>query len=284
MNIQKELEKSTELHLQKGEASLKEVKALLSGNEANERKILNQLGLNAQLLHHESITSTALSLQKEMEMFEGQVFTAEDIEKMGLKYRLYLRHTSQYRGKIPADLAAILLRFSETHLLSLADSNAFTNRFFILAPPKMFKNYITVRKKISDFWEVSNGEVKSFIQALEDPLMFYRTSEGNYKLLKKWGGDVNLYRRLLGLLTSSLFGLYVIAYTILITGYLSIQYILWNIIPPGETEASVGWDMVYGCSFLITSVFYFIGIVAYQKNHRDSFHHSHLLTKKYFKR
>jgi len=198
-NLEKELVKSSE----KQQARLaSEAKLLLATNEQKELDTLKAIGLSAEILHKEEILEDLLIRERHQERFKAQVVHKKDIQKLLLRYRLYMKGTTSYRGRIPPTLGAELTRFCEEKNIVLSGNPA-VNRFYIIAPPKMFYDYKNPGEVFLEAIDVYKKEERKFWASFEDPILVYKTdTPGYYAVIKSWGNDFTPLRRLYGFLTT----------------------------------------------------------------------------------
>lgn len=201
MSILKQLEKEKQQRVKEQNNHIDFAKQLLSSNEVQEREVLRGLGLDDHLVKGEMQQELSILDKKYQEEYEGKIFHINEIYKIGMKYRLYLKTANLYRGVIPADIGSIILRMKEKHNLHLdrRSNNSDTGKFFILAPPDMFKDYSTFGEKVVKLFTDVNEARKEAIRKREaDPCMFYQIDDKHFKLIKKWGSDFTLILRIKG--------------------------------------------------------------------------------------
>jgi hypothetical protein len=132
-----------------------------------------------------------------------EVLHLRDIDKLCKDYRLYLRPAKEYIGSIPPDLGAELNRFCKDNKIVLPSSSDYS-KFFIIAPPKMFKGYDTPVRVVKRGFDKYIERVKEARRRrLEDPILVYELPErGYYAVIKSWGKDFTPLRRLYGMFTT----------------------------------------------------------------------------------
>lgn len=223
VSITSKLKEFREGRQQEGEALLNESQKLLADVSAEENRVLKEIGLGKHLKQAEDKVEEALLHKEFTTRYEGEIFHYNDLRKIGLKYRLFMKVASEYRGKIPPDLGAIVLRLAKKHNLNINDSyNSDKGRFFIMAPPAMFDDYASPWDKFKKYIGDIENSIKEFFAEQQDPVIFYKVGKDHYMLLKQWGGDFGPFRRALGLLTETK------AFGILATVFLLYQYVrLW---------------------------------------------------------
>ena len=203
-NLIKELEKSKERRLDNSEEFLTDIKLLMGSNATKEIEVLKVIGLDEHITVAEKHTEKILLNKIYTEKFkeEGIVFNFDEILDLGMKYRLFLKQANMYRGVIPNDLGAIVLRMKEKYNLNINNSNnSDRSKFMILAPPSQFTDFKRLDEKVYDNLIGFEESRKSFVKSFQDPILFYRIDREHFLLLKKWGSDFTIGRYLLGLVT-----------------------------------------------------------------------------------
>lgn len=114
-----------------------------------------------------------------------------------MKYNLRLRKANEYKGKIPATLGSELVKFIKENNIQTG-SNPYYSDFFIIAPPKMFIDYKSYGKRLADKLEEER------LRKLNDPILLFKVSENRFVIVKSWGNDETLFRRISGILNSTL--------------------------------------------------------------------------------
>ncbi len=200
----KSLEKSKTQRTGGDEKFLTDVKLLMDSNAQAEIDVLKTIGISREIDIAENAMERKILNETFSKKYKDNIFHISDIEALALKYKLYLRQANQFRGKIPADLGAIILNFKKEHLLHIDQSNnSDKGKFFVLAPPSMFLSYNTPKIKWQEFVDVEKERLKSLSRSLEDPMVFYQIDKEHFKLLKAWGSDFTLWRRFLGLISKT---------------------------------------------------------------------------------
>lgn len=216
MNLKTELDKKQQKKERDTDIVLSDVKLLLEGNQAQEKEILRNVGLDLHIGLGEQIMEKKLNIDKlTNEYKEFPVYSKENIDSLCEDYRLYLRPANQFIGKIPADIGPILLRMSKEHNLNLdAKSEMQKNRFFVMAPPKLFNDYKTIGDKVVEMNGVGKKAVKRKAEEMltelnnivaPDPALFYSpvNDPDNMIMVKAWGNDFNIFRKIWGTLTKT---------------------------------------------------------------------------------
>lgn len=179
-------------------------KMLLASNAAEERRTLRSIGLDYEINQLEHEKGDAAERQKAKALYGGSVLRREEIQDFCEKYRLYRRPAREYVGSIPATLGAELTRFCNEKKIPLPGSSDYSN-FFIIAPPKMFKDYRGPLQVLAEACEVTIKETERRLKVIRDtmidPILVYRTGD-YFVVVKSWGDDFTPLRRLHGLLTA----------------------------------------------------------------------------------
>ena len=194
------------------ETSVSVAKQLLATNAQAEVNTLLDLGISKELLAEYKIRETNASRAAVEEKFNKTVFTYAEIADNKKKYYLKLEHTDKFRGPIPADLGAVLVAFCKANHIDTSFGNE-KNRFYILAPPRMFSTYKSFIGLHKEYFEIGVAMKDSFLVSFRDPQIFYESQPNMFIHLKGWGNDLSVVRRIIGAVrkTSALAWTYVTA-------------------------------------------------------------------------
>lgn len=195
---------------------LEEVKGLLEHDSIRDLNMMRMIGQSSTLVQSEREKGKVLEIEKQEEFLSGKIFTREQIISLGVKYRLKLLQSRHYTKYIPASVIPEI-KDMERHISQqmtierakrenltveeyiikteggvkyTIDDHKLGQDFFILAPASMFK---TEKQKAITFTK----------KMPVDPVMFYSEDGQHFRLIKKWGSDFTIFRRILGWLTTS---------------------------------------------------------------------------------
>ncbi len=202
MTLIKELNTSKKERLDKAEGFVNDCKQLMESSQAEEREILKKLGLDTHIKEVEKNVELSVLNNKYTEEYQGEIFHINELEKIALKYRLFMKKSDQYLGVIPPDLAAIVLRLVKNSKIAVSNINDF-NEFYVMAPPKMFKQYCGMKDIAIEMHDNYRKDYQAFIAKLQDPILFYKVDANHFVMLKKWGNDFNISRVLYGAITKT---------------------------------------------------------------------------------
>lgn len=190
---------------------LKEAQKLLENDRNRDVDMIQKIAPNCALSQMNDERGKIIELERHENFYAGNVFSYDQIIDLGVKYRLKFLPASKFTGYIdPAAIVEIrdmekcikksmtekqaakmnisleeyVTQYGESNF-SIDDSELRRN-FFILAPASMFK----LNKK--DAWQMQ-----------KDPVMFYRIDDNHYRLIRKWGSDFSVLRRVKGFVTKS---------------------------------------------------------------------------------
>jgi hypothetical protein len=214
-NLVKELESSLLKRKSANEKNdvLNEVKRLLEYDTLQDVHILRSIGQNSTLAQSETERGAVLEIEKKEQFYSGKVFTKEQIVTLAVKYRLKFLQSKHYTKYIPPSVIPEIkemqrhisnqmnvdrakrenctleeyLEKTDGFINYTIDDSCLKNNFYILAPGNMFK-----LEKAATF------SIKA-----KDPVMFYTDDNQHFRLVKKWGSDFTIFRRVLGWLTKS---------------------------------------------------------------------------------
>lgn len=185
---------------------IKDAKLLLESNAQEEIATLRSIGLDAEINYVESKRKELIIRSEHGRKLEKQIVSREEIRKLCLDYRLYMLPANEYKGKIPPDLGAKLTRYCKEKNIALPANSSYS-RFFIIAPPFMFKGYMPPRIVLADAFDISTRDYKRKIQeviaTLADPILVFQTDDhGKYfGIIESWGNDFTPLRRIYGFFT-----------------------------------------------------------------------------------
>lgn len=214
-NLVKELEKSLveRKNNDKNNDVLGEVKGLLEMDTIRDVHILRSIGQQSTLAQSEKERGAVLEIEKKEQYYSGKVFTKDKIISLAVKYRLKFLPSKHYTKYIPPSIIPEI-KDMERHISNqmnidrankenctleeylektdggikyTIDDTCLKNNFYILAPANMFKLEKTT----------------AFSIKAKDPVMFYSDDNEHFRLVKKWGSDFTVFRRVLGWLTKS---------------------------------------------------------------------------------
>jgi hypothetical protein len=230
-NLVNELEKSLvkRKSADKKNEVLDEVKGLLAYDTLRDVHILRSIGQQSTLAQSEKERGAVLEIEKKEQFFSGKVFTKEQIIELAVKYRLKFLQSKHYTKYIPPSVIPEI-KDMERHISTqmnidrakkenctldeylaktdggikyTIDDNCLKENFYILAPANMFKL----------------EKATAFSIKAKDPVMFYTDDNEHFRLVKKWGSDFTVFRRVLGWLTKTVatqFVLYLSLYTAIV--------------------------------------------------------------------
>jgi hypothetical protein len=231
--------------------AVSEVKGLLEYQTLEDSYILSNLGVNSMNTKLEENKGKLLIIEKFENIAKFTVVHISTIEDLCMKYRLRFLPSGRYTGAIPPDITTEIKQLEKNKAnndpkgnFKKFDESHLKKEFFIMAPPKMFK--LEERKKVERV-----SYFKQFITALrEEPILFYREDSEHYVMVKKWGNDFTIFRRLLGTAMKSVKNLYLTVLTILLV--------------PDLLFSTFGTNSSIGSSHILTAVsaFFMFGIFA----------------------
>jgi hypothetical protein len=180
VSIEKELEKKVS-KIKDSFDPIQEVKLLMDSNEQEKTRILRSLSNNSQFNRVEKIVGKKIELEKLEDLYDGRVYTIDQIKELCMDYNLRFLSSEYFTGVFDVEVAGKIMEFSKKTNTSM-DNYTLKNQYFIMAPDKMFtlkdEKYIT-KKQL-------------------DPVIFYRIDREHYKLVHKWGNDFTIFRLLVG--------------------------------------------------------------------------------------
>ena len=195
--LEKELNERAKKTIESNDDILADVKLLLDNNAKEEIDTLRSIGLDFDINLAESKRTDNIIRKNAETRFNKTILHLRDIQKFGYDYRLFLKPANKYIGTIPADLGAELSRYCKEKSIALPSSSSYS-RFYILAPPSMFKGHKT-------FSQIVFGSAKKVLDDRKererlrrlDPILLYKLDDSDYyAVIKSWGNDFTASRKL----------------------------------------------------------------------------------------
>lgn len=200
--IQKILEKEAlknESNLNEA-ASITEVKLLLSNNEMEDLRLLENAFPNSTNVNVINENGERERIKKLRDMHKGDIYTSLEIKELCKKYRLKFLPANLYKGSIPVTLLHELKsKFNNENKMShLQDGTKtiYERNLFIIAPSEMFTVESYYNKK-----KASIKEAKRLRRL--DPACFVKIEDDKYLFIKEWGNSFSIMRRCLGAITAT---------------------------------------------------------------------------------
>lgn len=204
-NLEKKLKESAKEATSQGEAMLNDAKLLLASNAQEELNVLSSIGLDNDLKILADKKKDIIIRAKNGKALNRHIVHVDEITKLCMDYRLYMRQAKKYMGTIPPELGAELNRFVKKHNIPMPASSDYS-LFYVIAPPRMFKGYKTGGQLFREVYtEVKHEVAEKRRLKREDPILVYMipgTGSNYYAIVKSWGNDFTPIRRLYGLLTN----------------------------------------------------------------------------------
>lgn len=246
VKIEKELESQKKEQAQGLESSkaISDVKLLLAGEEQEDLRIMQSVGSKSTVMRAQQERGNLIALEKLDKEYAGNVYTVDAIQKLCIKYRLRFLSSRLYCGDMDIEVAAKIKEFAKATNTNIDDWTLQT-RFFIMAPPSSFK--LTKVK-----FEKTPRPV--------DPLIFYKISDDNYKLIHKWGNDFSILRALLGFRWESLENYWLTNLFLL----LPVATLLWAMVLPAAGMLS--YPVLSSIAIMLTSA---LGALFFNHNVTD---------------
>jgi len=210
-NLLKELQGqvSRRKEADKNNSVISEVNKLLEYDGLRDAEILKSIGSNTTLVKSEEERGMILELEKKEEYYSGNVFTKDQIVQVGAKYRLKFLPSSLFSSYMTPLVASDVKELERNMSVSMTkdqakkrnmsyedyvkengevkfqfDAYELKNKFYVLAPATCFKL----------------EKVKAFTLRSPDPILFYQIDDRHYRVVRKWGADFTVFRRLRGLI------------------------------------------------------------------------------------
>lgn len=259
-NLVKELINSSEKNVAEQTDMVAQAKQLLSCNDAEERRLLSNLGLDAEINFYEKQNIDLQNKIKHQEFFQKPIVTLEEIKSLCFKYRLYLRKSNLFVGKIPTYLGAALNRFVKEKGIIVGEHSSYTD-FYIVAPPKMFSDYVSPGEAIVESAKKLQANYHKMMNP--DPILLYKLKDGNFAVVESWGNDFTIVRKAKAVLHSPA----MINFLAIVIFYIAIPSLfcagLWSYIPEWAgievfSKSMSGWETGYHFAAIVLSLAFVI--------------------------
>lgn len=187
-----------------------EVKGLIEYGNVEDTKILNNLGINSLNMRLMEGYGNSVVMEKIEKATNHTVIHISNIQDLCLKYRLRLLQVKNYTGAIPTDIAVNIKELQRAKQISSEgkfkqfEEHQLQTEFYIMASSKMFK--LEEREKVKEGISLAGRfrRFNNFLKMLaEDPILFYKQDDEHYVIVRKWGVDFSIFRRVLGLITQN---------------------------------------------------------------------------------
>jgi hypothetical protein len=201
--LEKELIKKGNKTIDESEIIVNDVKLLLETNAQEERRVLASIGLDNDIKFAEDKNADILTRKSTSSKLGVPVVHINEITGLCKDYNLQMQPARNYIGAIPNETGAELNRFCKEKNIPLP-SNSSYSRFYIIAPPVLFKEYRSIGTIIGDaFNSYSQEKERKRLSKMIDPILVYQTDDSNYyAIIKSWGSDFTLLRRIKGFFTN----------------------------------------------------------------------------------
>lgn len=241
-----------------GNEVLKQATQLLLEDGSRDMNMLLDMAPKSSLGRMHAMKGEMLEIENKEKFHSGSVFTREQIINLGVKYRLKFLPSTSFKDYIdPSCIPEIkeLERYMGTQMrigrakkegktveeYIAANPIPFTlstfdykERFFILGPAKSFE--LTKKAAIV---EPVIPKFPNLLAWLDDPILFYKIDDNHYRLVKKWGTDLNITRRIKGFIMTrelNFFLLAILTPALLIAGIVTMLlgptlHLIWLTIP-----------------------------------------------------
>jgi hypothetical protein len=176
MNLSEKLREQNRMDEIRMELQLKEVKSLLSHEEAREREILSALGVDSCVKQFEEKQAGYLERQSLKQKYSTEIFHIDQIKNLCMDYDLRFLPSKLFKGWIDTELGPKVKRFISEKNISDYDLE---KSFYVMAPAKQFE--LTKIESVPKQY---------------DPLLFYRIDDSHYCLVHQWGTDLSDFRYL----------------------------------------------------------------------------------------
>jgi hypothetical protein len=174
MNLAEKLREQNRTDEIRMERQLKEVKSLLSHEEAREREILAVLGVDSCVKQFEDKQAGYLTRQSLKNKYSTEIFHISQIKNLCLDYDLRFLPSKLFKGWIDTELGPKVKHFIDEKKISDYDLET---SFYVMAPAKQFELV----------------KIESVPQQY-DPLLFYKIDDSHFCLVHQWGSDLGNLR------------------------------------------------------------------------------------------
>lgn len=176
---------------------------------------LARIGLAANLAHGKGIKEKVSAFKKQTEKFKQErVFHISQIEEVCNKYCLRFLPSSMYKGTIDKELPFKISNFEAAYEVKCQcdeDQNSFRFSFPTFEQVVNHETGLTelrvsypegYKDPVQNTFIAAPASSFKLQERPKDPLFFYKINEEYYYLIHKWGNDLNVFRRFMGVMAS----------------------------------------------------------------------------------
>lgn len=278
-NLEEKLVSNSSKMLNSRIPALDEMKYLLDSNAAEEKALLKSIGLGNSIQAAERVQADIIIRTKNKDELGKDIVHIKDIKHLCKKYRLYIKPAGEYMGTIPNELGAEMLRYVKEKSLTVSSSLDYS-RFYMIAPPKMFKGYVPPHLVFTNAITTAQKAAQERIRARkEDPILVYKIpmsggKDDYYAVIKSWGRDFTPLRRLYGALTTRVGVMWInfLSSLFIIFGLVKLAILQFNWLTNAKFSDGNATSGVFGC-IIIFVIFLFWAFNACFKDFRKSIIH-----------
>jgi hypothetical protein len=157
------------------------------------QQVLKRLNMEHNLAQGQSLMEAANTEKAALGRFNQQrVFHISQIESLCKKYHLRFLNPKLYKGTIDPELVNKVTTFEVAYLQPKGLQNL-EHRYYSQEEISCTQNNTMIMAPASSF---------KLQERPKDPLFFYKINQNYYYLIHKWGNDLSVFRRILGILSS----------------------------------------------------------------------------------
>lgn len=191
---------------------INEVNRLLEYDTSRDNAVMDMIGPRSSLSQSKNEQAALIELEKEENFYGGEVFTKEQIIDLAVKYRLKFLPSEIYTAyldpKIVLDIRELERNISKSMMKQGADRKDMTVDEYVAQEGKIehkldeskLKHKFYILAPASCFATVKESQYNVHVP---DPILFYKTDDVHFKVVRKWGTDFTVSRRVKGFLTKN---------------------------------------------------------------------------------
>lgn len=202
INLEKELIKANQKLMTPEELLV--VKEFENNPEFYQDDTLARIGLAANLAKGKGIKERMNAFKHQASRFkQDRVFHVSQIEEVCNKYRLKFLPSVHYKGTIDKDLSFKINAFEAAYQVKCQCDPSWNGG--VVYEIDLSRRVPSYRGPIQNTYIVAPASSFELQERPKDPLFFYRINNEYYYLIHKWGNDLSIFRRFLGILSNSLY-------------------------------------------------------------------------------
>jgi hypothetical protein len=203
INLEQELNKISAKNKVDYETQLAidEANRILDGNANEEINALKSLGMANSIAIKQKVDQDLKVVIEYEQLYGCKVYRRGEIKKLAQDYILRFLPSEYYQGNIDPLLPRRIVEFEK---LANINRNEGKNKPHYMTVQEAFFG-MGNRTKKHQYYILAPKSSFELQEKPKDPLLFYRISDDKYCLVHKWGDDLSVTRRVMSVLSTTLF-------------------------------------------------------------------------------